>query len=141
MAIARTVIPGPSRPSERWSMDFVSDLTWSGRPVGFPEWVGTADRVGMLRKRPQLPPEGDGTGLICPSPERAPPARHAAARRLLGPRFSNVTVSREGRAKAAHPPGRVRERLQLLERVRPRGHIPSVSLEAIAFTAEPHRSR
>ena len=33
MAIARTVIPAPSRPGERWSMDFVSDLTWSGRWV------------------------------------------------------------------------------------------------------------
>jgi putative transposase len=30
-AIARTVLPAPSGPNERWSMDFLSDLTWSGR--------------------------------------------------------------------------------------------------------------
>lgn len=30
-ARARTVLPAPSRPNERWSMDFVSDVTWSGR--------------------------------------------------------------------------------------------------------------
>ena len=28
---ARTLLPAPTRPNERWSMDFVSDLTWSGR--------------------------------------------------------------------------------------------------------------
>jgi putative transposase len=30
-ARARTVLPAPTRPNERWSMDFVSDVTWSGR--------------------------------------------------------------------------------------------------------------
>jgi putative transposase len=30
-ARARTVLAAPTRPNERWSMDFVSDVTWSGR--------------------------------------------------------------------------------------------------------------
>ena len=30
-AIARTVLPAPSAPNERWSMDFVSDVTAAGR--------------------------------------------------------------------------------------------------------------
>ena len=30
-AIARTVLPAPSAPNERWSMDFVSDVTATGR--------------------------------------------------------------------------------------------------------------
>ena len=30
-ARARTVLAAPARPNERWSMDFVSDVTWSGR--------------------------------------------------------------------------------------------------------------
>jgi putative transposase len=30
-AIARTVLPAPSTPNERWSMDFVSDVTAGGR--------------------------------------------------------------------------------------------------------------
>jgi putative transposase len=30
-ARARTVLAAPMRPNERWSMDFVSDVTWSGR--------------------------------------------------------------------------------------------------------------
>ena len=31
VSIARTVLPAPTRPNERWSMDFVSDVTWNGR--------------------------------------------------------------------------------------------------------------
>ena len=31
VAMARTVLPAPARPNERWSMDFVSDATWGGR--------------------------------------------------------------------------------------------------------------
>lgn len=29
--VIRTMLPPPSRPNERWSMDFVSDATWAGR--------------------------------------------------------------------------------------------------------------
>lgn len=29
--VVRTVLPPPSRPNQRWSMDFVSDAVWSGR--------------------------------------------------------------------------------------------------------------
>ena len=31
VSVARTVLPAPTRPNERWSMDFVSDVTWQGR--------------------------------------------------------------------------------------------------------------
>ncbi len=45
-------------------------------------------RAGLLRLvRAGRKRRVDRTGLICPSPERAPPARHAAARRSLGPRI------------------------------------------------------
>ena len=29
--MARTVLPPPTRPNKRWSMDFVSGATWGGR--------------------------------------------------------------------------------------------------------------